>query len=518
MRHGLPLLLLMAVAAFGIDCLAQPGNNPLTIPTAREDSWKAEHEKHKQKARSSNFDIVFIGDSITERWRYPAEGKSAWDSRIATLNAGEFGISGDGTQSVLWRLQDGELANLKPKVVVLLIGTNHIQSSEPPKIVEGIAAVVNDLRRRLPSSKILLMGLFPRKHSTDPPHIPGNIRAVNAQIARLDDNGRTIRYLDLGPRFLHPDGTLIAYTMIDGLHLSPRGYEIWADGVIMPIAELMRPTLPRVDDATIRRRAVEVMREAMKSDPIKSMHAAEALIWNGYLADAVAHTQKLLPNAKPPMLIGHWRVLAQAERNPRDRKRFVDKVRDSALDPKSRHAEFAVESLAKLGYGGHDRRFVDLARKGSEVMQILARWILANSGRARDEAYLTELYSLKNSRMRGIVSYALRFLPRLRPSTLVKLREATSREPAGGEGRIFHATTIYVHDPKADRAKLKQELLKFAETGTPEEKYQALLVVGKWGRRSDLSRLEDLLSNPEADVRIAAAHAILTILRRTPPS
>ncbi len=520
LRYGWPLVLVILASPSGPDSGAQAGKNPLTIPTGRQDAWMVEHEKHKQKARAANFDIVFIGDSITERWRYPAEGKLVWDEKLAPLNAGEFGISGDGTQSVLWRLQDGELGALNPKVVVLLIGTNHIQSSQPPQIVEGITAVVNDLRQRLPSSKILLMGLFPRKHSTDPPHIPSNVREVNAQIARLDDNGRTVRYLDLGFRFLHSDGSVISETMIDGLHLSPKGYEIWADGVMMPIAELMRPPTrpapPRADDASLRRRAVDVMRAAMKTDPIKSMHAAEALIWNGYLADPVAHTRKLLLTAKPPMLIGHWRVLAQAQRNPRDRTRYVDKVRDAAVDPKSKHAEFSVESLAKLGYGGHDRRIVELARNGSEVMQILARWILANSGRPRDEAYLTELYSLKNSRMRGIVSYALRFLPKLRPATLVKLREVARKEPPGGEGRIFHATTLYVHDPKTNRKQLKEELFRFAETGTPEEKYQSLLTVGKWADKSDLDRLEPMLSNADADVRIAASHAILTILKRSP--
>ena len=423
---GLPLMLVIAGATGASFDRAQAGQNPLTIPNSRESSWMSEHEKHKQKALASNFDVVF------------------------------------------------------------------------------------------------LMGLFPRKHSTDPPDIPAHIREVNAQIARPDDNGRTVRYLDLCPRFLHPDGSLISDTMIDGLNLSPRGYEIWADGVIMPIAELMRSSAsadaPREDEEALRRRAVEVMRAAMNTDPIKSMHAAEALTWNGYVADPIAHTQKLMPGANPPMLIGHWRVLAQALRNPQERKRYVNKVRDAAADPKSLYAEFSVESLAQLGYGGHDQRFVELARSGSEVMQILARWVLANSGAARDEAYLTELYSLKDSRMRGIVSYALRFLPKLRPGTLAKLRDVAKNEPAGGEGRIFHATTLYVHDPKADRKSLKEELFKFADTGTPEEKYQSLLTVGKWADRGDLARLEPMLSDADTDVRIASAHAILTILKRSPSS
>jgi lysophospholipase L1-like esterase len=363
-RHWHCGWMLIPVIAGGIVASARADQNPLTIATGRQGAWMAEHETHKQKARASNFDVVFLGDSITERWRYPAEGRSVWDKRLAPLNAGEFGISGDGTQSVLWRLQDGELGGLHPKVVVLLIGTNHIQSSQPDQIAEGITAVVHDLRRRLPSSKILLMGLFPRKHSTDPPDIPAHIREVNAQIARLDDNGRSVRYLDLGPRFLNPNGSLISDTMIDGLHLSPKGYEIWADGVMMPIAELMRT-------------------------------------------------------------------------------------------------------------GGH------------------------SSGPSADDA-------------------ALRFRPKLRPDTLVKLREVAKNEPVGGEGRIFHVATLYTHDPKADRKALKEELFKYAETGTPEEKFQSLLTIGKWAERKDLARLEPMLSDADTDVRIASAHAILTILKRSP--
>lgn len=496
---------------------AQPNTNPLTVPTPREESWRAEHEKLKEKARGANYDVVFIGDSITERWRYPAEGKTVWDRKLAPLNAGEFGISGDGTQSVLWRLQDGELANLHPKVVVLNIGTNHIQSSQPPQIVEGITAVVKDLRHRLPASKILLMGLFPRKHSTDGPDIPAHVREVNAGIACLDDHGRTVRYLDLGPRFLRADGSLNAETMIDGLHLSPEGYDVWADGVMMPLAEMMHSdTIDTADDAALRQRAVDVLQREMNADPVKSMHAAEALIWNGYVDEPIAMTKKLLPTASEQMKVGDYRVLAQAVHDPKEKRRYVLLVRDAAADPKCPFAEFAVESLAKLGYGGHDARFIELAKSGSDVMKILARWVLANSGDAKDEAYLTELYSLKDSRMRGIVSYALRFLPKLRPATLERLREVAKAEPAKGEGRIFHVATLYVHDPKANRKALKEELFRYAASGTPEERYQALLTVGKWGDRQDLPRLERLLTDSDSDVRIASAHAILTILKHKP--
>src|SRR5437899_2873926 len=124
----LRLMIVIAAVAGWFDSNARANANSLATLTPRQYSWEAEHEKHKQKALASNFDIVFIGDSITERWRYPAEGKSVWDRKLAPLNAGEFGISGDGVQSVLRRLQNGELGNLHPKVIVLLIGTNHIQN------------------------------------------------------------------------------------------------------------------------------------------------------------------------------------------------------------------------------------------------------------------------------------------------------------------------------------------------------------------------------------------------------
>src|ERR1051326_3858670 len=94
-RCGLALILIVTVAAGIFGSLAHAGQNPLTVATGREGAWLAEHEMHKKKARTANFDVVFIGDSITERWRYPAEGKLVWDKKIAPLNAGEFGISGD---------------------------------------------------------------------------------------------------------------------------------------------------------------------------------------------------------------------------------------------------------------------------------------------------------------------------------------------------------------------------------------------------------------------------------------
>ncbi len=515
-RYCLPLIIGLAFAESMTRCYAQHEKNPLVVPTPREDSWRAEHEKHKEKARSGNFDIVFLGDSITERWRYPGEGKLVWDTMFAPLNAGEFGISGDGTQSVLWRLQDGELNGLSPKVVVLLIGTNHIQSNKPDQIVEGITAVVRQLRDLLPRSKVLLMGLFPRRHSSDSPMIPTYIRQVNSRIARLDDKGKTVRFFDIGARYLHPDGTLITDTMIDGLHLSPKGYSIWAGAIMKPLTEWVRPkgnpshVEPSENQGALRQRALRLLRAALHAAPLKNMHAAEALIWDRYPNEARAEFERLLPTAKPPILIGAWRVLAQAAGDPKVRARYVNKVRDAALDTKGPQAEFAIESLGKLGYAGRERPFVELAESGEPVMKILARWVIANSGKAEDEAALAELLDQPDSRNRGIAAYALRFLKRLRPATIAHVQKVYDAEPPDGAGRVFFATTLYVHGTSENRAALKRELFRFAEKGDQEARYQSLLVVGKWAGYSDLPNLERFLSDKDGDIRIAAAHAILS--------
>jgi beta-glucosidase len=142
---------------------------------------------------------------------------------------------------VLWRLDHGEVDGLHPKVVVLMIGTNNTgferdgftRRNSPAEAAEGVKAIVDDLRRKLPEARILLLAVFPRSHlPTDPAR--REVAAINQRIAGLDD-GRHVRYLDIGSRFLTADGTLEPEIMPDYLHPSPHGYEIWA--------QAMQPTL-----------------------------------------------------------------------------------------------------------------------------------------------------------------------------------------------------------------------------------------------------------------------------------
>lgn len=214
---------------------------PGAQPVPRDAGWKKRHEGFVAEARKGDIDLLFLGDSITDAWR-SGKAKAIWDEQFAPLKAANFGISGDRTQHVLWRIQNGELEGIQPKVVVLMIGTNNIgqRNPEPPaSAVAGIKAIVREIHSRSPKTRILLLGVFPRSEKPDHPH-RAQIKEINAEIARLDDGGRTVKYLDIGEKFLQPDGTISKDVMPDFLHLTEAGYRIWAKGIRSTVLELMK--------------------------------------------------------------------------------------------------------------------------------------------------------------------------------------------------------------------------------------------------------------------------------------
>ena len=209
--------------------------NPATIPAPREDRMQL-HRDYSAQAKKGGLDLLFLGDSITECWAY--EGPQLWAERYAPRKAANFGIGSDRTEHVLWRVQNGTLDGCAPKVVVLLIGTNNVKRDTAPQIAEGVAAIVTEVRARLPKAKILLLGLFPRAETPDDWRRV-KISEVNTHLARLDD-GKTVFFLDLGPKFLRPDGTLGAEVMFDFLHLTTEGYRIWSDAMEPSLTELLK--------------------------------------------------------------------------------------------------------------------------------------------------------------------------------------------------------------------------------------------------------------------------------------
>ncbi len=194
------------------------------------------HENFVKIAQKGTAQLVFLGDSITNGW---ARQPTIWDKAFSSYQPANFGIGGDRTQHVLWRIQNGELDGIKPKAVVLMIGTNNSKSDSEEGIAKGITAIVETIKSKQPQAKILLLAVFPRGEKAENNLDRDKLKQVNAIIAKLH-NGKNIHYLDIGDKFLQPDGSITKEIMPDSLHLSEAGYQIWADAISPKLADLMK--------------------------------------------------------------------------------------------------------------------------------------------------------------------------------------------------------------------------------------------------------------------------------------
>lgn len=211
--------------------------NSAVVPVPRDKNWVKRHEEMVERLKQGNVDLIFLGDSITQGWG--KDGKKIWDQRFKPLNAINMGIGGDRTQHVLWRLDHADFSAVKPKLVVLMIGTNnagHEPNITGEQIGEGIKAVVANLREKLPETKILLLGVFPRGKSANEMR---DRLAKATEIASKTADDKNVYFLDIGSKFLKEDGTISKKIMPDYLHLSPEGYKIWADAIEPKVKELM---------------------------------------------------------------------------------------------------------------------------------------------------------------------------------------------------------------------------------------------------------------------------------------
>ena len=211
-------------------------------PVPREANWMKRHEGFVAMAKKGGIDVLFLGDSITDAWGGEGHGGSGakiFKKEFEPMKAANFGIGGDRTQHVLWRLQNGEFEGLQPKVVMLMIGTNNSNGKDntAEEIADGVTAIVKEIHKRSPQTKVLLLGVFPRGEKPNPAR--EKLKQVNTTISKLDDGGKTVKYLDIGGKFTADDGTISKEIMPDFLHLSEKGYQIWADAVKEPIKELM---------------------------------------------------------------------------------------------------------------------------------------------------------------------------------------------------------------------------------------------------------------------------------------
>lgn len=234
------------IAAGLIMAIPDPNFQSPTIPVHRlgEEWWKQRHESCSALTRAGGVDVAFVGDSITQGWE--SNGRTSWDVHFAPMRAANFGFSGDRTENVLWRLENGELVGLRPKVVVLMIGTNNIghQSATPAQTAEGVRAIVAKLRAAMPDARILLHGILPRGRTADDP-LRKQVAEATAAFRSAADGDRVLFY-DPGPHFIRADGSLRDTLMPDLLHLSPDGYAVWAKALAPRVRELLeaRPPAP----------------------------------------------------------------------------------------------------------------------------------------------------------------------------------------------------------------------------------------------------------------------------------
>jgi lysophospholipase L1-like esterase len=212
-------------------------------------AWLALHQGYVAQADRGPGGVVFLGDSITYFWDHPdfvgvERGLPTWTARIAPLGAVEFGIEGDQTQNLLWRLQHGELDG-RPRVAVVLIGANNLLGGQSPQeTAAGIAAVVGQIRVQSPQTRILLLGLLPAGAGL-PASLQSQIDQVNATIRQLGD-GQAVQFLNPGARLLGPNGTASPRLISGGtVHPTAAGYRLLAATLRGPILRLLdRTTRP----------------------------------------------------------------------------------------------------------------------------------------------------------------------------------------------------------------------------------------------------------------------------------
>lgn len=188
------------------------------------------HNGFVETAKTGDFDILFLGDSITDYWQNnpPAGGAEVFKKHFADYKVANFAVGGDTTQGVLWGLQNGEGQGHKPKAIMLMIGTNNTGGNSGEEIAEGVGAIVLQLRKDFPDAKIMLLAIFPRGFGPNDSNRQKN-EVANKLIARLHD-GKHVFWTDINSKFLKADGSLVGFSG-DNLHPNAEGYELWAQAV-----------------------------------------------------------------------------------------------------------------------------------------------------------------------------------------------------------------------------------------------------------------------------------------------
>ena len=241
---------LASAFALAASLLSAMGETNYAIQPVLHPGTEKRHESFNEIAKKGDAQLVFLGDSITHGWE--GKGKAVWEQTWAPLKAANFGIGGDRTEHVLWRIDHGNFDGIKPKEIVLMIGTNNTGHQGRPQTeldgavyqcsaqqtADGIKAILAKLQQKCPEARILLLAIFPRGANKDDKFRQQN-EATNALVKAFADD-KKVFFLDIGGKFLEADGTLPKSIMPDLLHPNEKGYQIWSDAIEAKVKELLK--------------------------------------------------------------------------------------------------------------------------------------------------------------------------------------------------------------------------------------------------------------------------------------
>ena len=242
------LIIIFCIGMLPAVACAQPATRPVNtalipVPKLEEDcyDWYERHAAVLQIKDRIDPEIVLIGDSITHFWSgEPAfrirNGPQAWEKAFGDRRVLNLGFGWDRTQNVLWRLDHGEFANLKPRFVVLHIGTNNFSATKnarantPAEVAEGIEAICGRIHAKSPQTRIILMAVFPRGEKPDNPY-RAKIAEINTLLAAFAKEHQ-LAFIDIGPKMLAADGSIPRQIMADFCHPAEKGYAVWAEALV----------------------------------------------------------------------------------------------------------------------------------------------------------------------------------------------------------------------------------------------------------------------------------------------
>jgi len=206
------------------------------------------HESFLARGKAGPVGLLFLGDSITQGW---TKAPHVWEHYFAKYQPANFGIGGDQTQHVIWRIENGELDGLTPKVTVLMLGTNNTGTHTADEIAAADKKIVEMIRAKIPGTKVVVLAIFPRgarknaqgvitpEAAADGAKRQAIIEAANVQLAKLDD-GKNVRFVDINHVFVGQDGKIPFALMPDQLHPNAAGYQLWAEALMPTLTALMK--------------------------------------------------------------------------------------------------------------------------------------------------------------------------------------------------------------------------------------------------------------------------------------